>query len=78
MLNAVIEMLDRRKFFQSVGHEESQRFVLDVVQMATQQYDCNSGEILEGFCEQFGLCYCCLATTSTLTDGLCPDCRGDD
>lgn len=74
ILNAVIEMLDRRKFFQSAGHEESQRFVLDLVKMATQQCDYNSGKILEGFCEKFGLCYCCLATASTLTDGLCPGC----
>jgi hypothetical protein len=76
MLNSVIEMLNQKQFFQFIGHEESQRFVLDLVNMATRQYDCNSGEILDGFCEQFGICYCCLATTSTLNNGLCPDCLG--
>jgi hypothetical protein len=74
LLNEIIALLDREQVFQLLGQENGQRLITDIVVLATKKYDCNAGEILEGY-EAFGICYSCLSPNDDLQDGLCPKCR---
>ena len=75
MLNRVLTLLNREHVFDLLGKEASQRLVADIVNMAGEQYDCNSSEILDGHEVRLGLCYGCLSATDDLEDGLCVECR---
>jgi hypothetical protein len=77
MLNQVITMLDRYQVFSAMDKETARNLIKEIVQMASLEYDCNQGEILEGHTQQFNLCYYCLADTSNLKNGLCTTCRGE-
>jgi len=76
MLNEVIEKLDKYEVFQRLGKEKSQQLVIEIVRLARRQYDCNSGEILDGHSELLHICYQCVQAAEVLDgEGVCPDCR---
>jgi len=77
MLNKVIEILDRHQVFAGIEKTTTQTLIKEILEMATNKYDCNQGEILEGYAQQFNLCYSCLADDADLDDGLCVTCLGD-
>jgi hypothetical protein len=66
MLNQVITMLDRQQVFSAMDKETAQKLIKQITRMASLEYDCNQGEILEGHTKQFNLCYYCLSDTSNL------------
>ena len=74
MLNDVIEILDRNQVFSAMEKPTAQMMIKEIIKMATNKYDCNQGEILDGYAQQFNLCYSCLADTTNLEDGLCAVC----
>ena len=74
MLNQVIEILDRHEMFSGIETTTAQTAIKEIIEMATNKYDCNRGEILEGYAQQFNLCYSCLADDANLDDGLCATC----
>jgi hypothetical protein len=76
MLNKVITILDRQQVFSGMDKETAQKLIKEIAQMASLEYDCNQGEILEGHTQQFNLCSYCLSDTSNLDDGLCATCGG--
>jgi hypothetical protein len=78
LLNDVIGVMNEAQVFSLLGPEVSQQIMLEIINKAIQTYDCNPGEILEGYAAQFGLCACCLATTTELEDELCPECFEPD
>jgi hypothetical protein len=51
--------------------------IKEIIEMATNKYDCNHEEILEGYAQRFNLCYSCLADDASLEDGLCGTCLRD-
>ncbi len=53
----------------------SDLLIRKMINIATSEYDCNSGEILEGLTEEFAMCYACLNSTKNLENGLCENCR---
>ena len=75
MLNDIIKMLDDKQVLETIGLEKSQQVIAKLVRIATRQYDCNAGEILEGHTDRLNLCYCCLAISTDLESGLCRNCR---
>jgi hypothetical protein len=77
MLNQVIEILDRHQIFSGIETTTAKTAIKEIVEMATNKYDCNQGEILEGCAQQFNLCYYCLADNDNPEDELCPTCRED-
>jgi hypothetical protein len=74
MLNDVLQIVKKMGIYDTIGEEKFREFVFSLLKLGTT-YDCNNGEILEGFCEELGLCSCCLAETKDIDDGLCKDCR---
>ncbi len=76
MLNEVIEKLNDYEVFQQLGKEKSQQLVIEIVRLASRQYDCNSGEILDGHAELLHICYQCVRAAEILDEeGVCPDCH---
>ncbi len=75
MLNDIIQMLRDEQVFNLIGLEKSQQLITKLVKIATKDYDCNRGEILEGHTDYLSICYCCLAITTDLESGLCLSCR---
>jgi hypothetical protein len=77
MLNEVFELMAEEKIFEWLGKEKTQTLVRNIINMACDEYDCDSGEILENHTDSFELCYGCLAGTKDLEEGLCIVCRND-
>ncbi len=75
MLNKVLNMLNQEQVFASVDQSKKQSIIREIVNLASWQYDCNSGEILEGLTDEFEMCYGCLESSNNLEDGLCENCR---
>jgi hypothetical protein len=76
MLNDVIDIMAKAKVFTLLGEEKSRKMIVEMVELASRQYDCNHGEILAGHTKRLQLCYYCLAAATNLKDGMCPNCRG--
>lgn len=76
-LNEILDLLDREKVFDFWGKEKTRNLLKEMVNLARRKYDCNSGEILEGYTERFGICYGCLSLTDNLNQGLCHTCSED-
>lgn len=74
-LNEIIALLDREQVFAWLGKERTQRIVLEILDRATREYDCNIGEILRGHGEAVGLCSCCRSRADDVVEDLCPECR---
>jgi len=47
MLNHVLKLMDEYRLFEHLGREQTQQFVLQVLQLGWRN-DCNNSEILEG------------------------------
>jgi hypothetical protein len=77
MLNDAIGILNRYQVFSEMEKTTQQMMIKEIVEMARMDYDCNSGEILDGYAHQFNLCYCCLSQTNDLEGQLCAKCRRD-
>lgn len=75
MLNDVIGLLDREKVFDFLGRARSQRIVLEILSRATDEYDCNPGEILEGHGTALGICSYCASPAPDVVADLCDKCR---
>lgn len=75
LLNEVFSILIREKMFEPLGREATQKIVLEIIQLATMEYDCNSGEILEDHAQTLGVCLYCLTPAEELEQGLCTNCR---
>lgn len=74
MLNNVLEILSREQVFSTLEKTTTQKLIREIVTMASRQYDCNPGEILEGQSQKFNLCYYCLTDADNLQNGLCEKC----
>ncbi len=77
LLNDVISKLDEKGVFEFLGNEETHKFLKEIVDLAQRIYDCNSGEILEGYTSRFQICYICLERSENLYNGLCAKCAGE-
>jgi hypothetical protein len=75
MLNDIIKMLDEEQVLKTIGLPKTQQVITKLVGIASREYDCNSGEILDGHTDRLQLCYCCLKNTTDLESGLCSTCR---
>jgi hypothetical protein len=75
MLNEVLRMLEERGVFTQMGPAAAQKLVLDIVKRSREEYDCNSGEILDQIGARLGICSCCAKASAELVDGTCPKCR---
>jgi hypothetical protein len=75
MLNDIIQMLNDEEVLNTIGLQKSQQVITQIVKIASRDYDCNPGEILEGHTDYLNLCYCCLSITTNLDNGLCHSCR---
>ena len=51
------------------------KLVLDIVKRSRDEYDCNSGEILDEIGERLGICSCCAKASTELVNGFCRSCR---
>ena len=76
MLNDVINLLNKEQVFASLDKAKTQSLIREIVNIASWQYDCNSGEILDGLTDEYEMCYVCLNSSKNLEDGLCEKCRG--
>lgn len=77
-LNEILGLLDTEKVFDFWGREKTRNLLKEMVDLAQRKYDCNSGEILEGYAERFGICYGCLSLVDELQEGLCQSCYEDE
>lgn len=78
MLNDVLSMLEKRGILENIGMEGAQKLIIDVVELG-DRYDCNPGEILEGFDDNYRICMHCLEVKEKVRDGCCKDCwYGDE
>lgn len=75
LLNYLIEVLKEEKVFDTMEKSKAQRIILNIVNYACDNYDCNSGEILDGHTNFFKICYSCLTVTDNIRKGLCLACR---
>jgi hypothetical protein len=75
MLNDIIQLLNDEQVLNIIGLQKSQQVITQIVKIASLDYDCNPGEILEGHTDYLNLCYCCLSITTDLESGLCLKCR---
>jgi hypothetical protein len=75
MLNDILNLLNKEQVFTSFDKAKTQSLIREIIRIATRDYDCNSGEILEGLTEEFEMCYCCLKSSKNIEDGLCENCR---
>jgi hypothetical protein len=75
MLNDAIEILNRYQVFSAMEKATLQIMIKEIVEMASMDYGCIPGEILDGYAHQFSLCYCCLSQTNDLEGQLCTKCR---
>jgi hypothetical protein len=74
MLNDVLLLLDKYKFNRLLGREQTQRFVLDILELS-KNYDCNVSEILcNGVGPRVGLCYYCLQPATEFSAEACLKC----
>lgn len=71
MLNNVLRLLKRKQIFDLIDLQESQQLILDIIKIG-RNYDCNSGEIIEDFAEEFRICNYCLSTTHMFSETGCP------
>jgi hypothetical protein len=76
MLHDVLDLLTDAGVWERMTRTASQKLVLDILDLACRRYDCNGGEILDGY-EEFGICYSCRKPVETLYDGLCLRCWSD-
>jgi hypothetical protein len=77
LVNEVIGLLRREQVFDLMEKNNAQKLVLDIVNLARQQYDCNPGEILEGHTDFLKVCYYCLTAADEIEGGLCLQCRAE-
>lgn len=75
MLNDILTLLNKEQIFAPLDKIKTQALIKEIVQIATCQYDCNSGEILDGLTDDFKMCYVCLNPSENLEEGLCENCR---
>jgi hypothetical protein len=75
MLNDIIQLLNNEQVLNIIGLQKSQQVITQIVKIASKDYDCNPGEILEGHTDYLHLCYCCLSIATDLESGLCLNCR---
>ncbi len=73
MLNEIIGLMEQNGIFGYLGSEKSRHFLKDMIGIS-RDYDCNSGEILEGIGEKFRICYSCLNYAEDFEEGLCKNC----
>ena len=73
MLNEILKTPELQSVFQDIGIDKTQSLILKILQIS-DNYDCNSGEILDEIGEQFGICYCCKQRANTFIDGVCQSC----
>ena len=67
-------LLNERGVFKLLGTEQTQRLVVDIIRLS-DQYDCNSGEILDGLAQVVGVCEWCAKAKTDLEEGHCAECR---
>lgn len=73
MLNDVLKRLEASTVFESLGREQAQRLVVDIVKISLE-YDCRGYEVLEGIGQRLGVCDSCLKPAEELRDGVCVEC----
>lgn len=73
MLNEVLSLLFDSHINEEIGKEATVEFAKKLIAIG-DSYDCNHGEILEGFSERLNLCCRCLKTADNLENGLCSAC----
>jgi hypothetical protein len=76
MLNSVLEMLEKRGFFNYLGEAKTLSFIQELIQ-AARSIDCNTGEILEEIGVRLGICYYCLEYSKKGLEenyGICQKC----
>jgi hypothetical protein len=78
LLNDVIALLRRERVFQLVGLKKSQRIVAEIARRADGDYDCNSGEVLEGHGPALSICESCMKPARKLVLGVCARCLEED
>ena len=72
---ALIALLRRERVFERLGQRKSRRIVAEIVRRADYEYDCRSGEILDGHGAALGLCYYCLKPADDVVADICGACR---
>ena len=77
MLNRVLTLLEERRFFADLEPDEICEFLSEIAKIG-YNYDCNSGEILEGIGERLGICYCCMKPAESFEYGVCSSCLQED
>lgn len=76
-MNGVIGLFRRERVFDRLGKKRSQRIVLEMVNRAEWEDECNPGEILEGHGAALGLCSYCLSPANDVRADICRKCRAE-
>ena len=76
MLNEVLQLIEKESVFEFWGRTRTQDIIRKIVRIG-YDYDCNSGEILEGIGVRLGICYCCCENAVEFQKGLCESCHGE-
>lgn len=77
MLNSVLIMLERESVFERLGKDKTHHLVREILEIS-DDYDCNSGEILSEIGERLSLCYYCRKPADKFRDGICERCHEED
>lgn len=74
LLNAVINLLDEHKVFETIGKDNTQSLISEILKLKWD-WDLNAGEILDGIGEKLGICYECGKYGDKLDYGVCMKCE---
>lgn len=79
LLQNALEIMEELGFFKNVTIEQIRDLCQKLSVMASCEYDCNPGEIMETMSKKYGICYCCweLITKSEADkdfNGMCKKC----
>lgn len=75
LLNQALTLAEAHGFFEKHSPEKVRTLLVELVNMAVEQHDCNAHEILDQIGPRHGLCFYCLKAASEFDDeGICPTC----
>lgn len=77
MLNEVLHIMEEYNILQNLNKEDRCSFIKEITNLATADYDCNSGEILDVIGKHYKICSECFKETELKKDGICPECDSE-
>jgi len=74
MLKGVLELLDKYKFYENLGKDQTLSFIKNVIEIANG-WDCNTYEVLGNIGIKLRICHYCMKYGDDIDEeGFCTEC----